>query len=161
MSAQISPEIVAWTQILLHSYQRLMGRDLLLERVFSYIDQAQALDQASFVVVSHGTQIDPILNYGNQSALNLWEMSWDEMIQTPSRLTAEPVNQGIRQEMLRQVAKTGFIDNYQGIRISKNGRRFWIDRAIVWNLADADGHFCGQAATFAEWQFCDKNPPEN
>ncbi len=161
MSAQISPEIVAWTQILLNSYQRLMGRDLLLERVFSHIDQAQALDQASFVVVSHGTQTDPILNYGNQLALNLWEMSWDEMIQTPSRLTAESVNREIRQQMLQQVAKTGFIDNYQGIRISKNGRRFRIDRAIVWNLADTDGHFCGQAATFAEWQFCDKNPPKN
>jgi MEKHLA domain len=161
MSAQISPEIVAWTQILLHSYQRLVGRDLLLERALSQIDQAQALDQASFVVISHGTQTDPILNYGNQLALNLWEMSWDEMMQTPSRLTAESVNWEIRQQMLRQVAKTGFIDNYQGIRISKNGRRFRIDRAIVWNLVDADGHFCGQAATFAEWQFCDKNPPEN
>jgi MEKHLA domain len=165
MSNEIKPEIVAWTQILLDSYQQLLGKDLILDRSISPIDQAHALDQASFVLVSHGTEPDPILNYGNQMALKLWEMSWDELTATPSRLTAEPVNQEIRQQMLLQVANQGFIDNYQGVRISKSGQRFMIDRAIVWNLTDTAGNYCGQAATFDQWQFVDspsqptKNPP--
>jgi MEKHLA domain len=153
MTDGISPEIVAWTQIILDSYHRWVGRQLIGERSVSPLDQAQALDRAAIVVVSHGTQADPILNYGNQLALNLWEMSWSELTQTPSRLTTEPVNREIRQQMLRQVAQTGFIDNYQGIRISKNGQRFMIDRATVWNLTDTAGSYCGQAATFATWKF--------
>jgi hypothetical protein len=37
------------------------------------------------------------------------------------------------------------------MRISSSGRRFWIERATVWNLLDADGVYRGQAATFADW----------
>jgi MEKHLA domain len=146
-------EIVAWTQIILDSYHLLLGKDLIVDRSITPIDQAHALHQASFVLVSHGTEPDPILNYGNQMALQLWEMSWDELTATPSRLTAEPVNQEIRRQMLRQVANQGFIDNYQGVRISNSGQRFMIDRAIVWNLTDPAGNYCGQAATFDQWQY--------
>ena len=55
-----------------------------------------------FVVASHGLQDDPILNYGNQVALDLWEMNWEQFTQTPSRLTAEPVNREERARMLEQ-----------------------------------------------------------
>jgi hypothetical protein len=165
MSDEISPAIVAWIQIVLNSYQQLLGKDLIVDRSITPIAQAHALNQVSFVLVSHGTEPDPILNYGNQMALQLWEMSWDELTATPSRLTAEPVNQEIRRQMLLQVASQGFIDNYQGVRISNSGQRFMIDRAIVWNLTDPAGNYCGQAATFDQWQFVDslshptKNPP--
>jgi MEKHLA domain len=115
--------------------------------------QAQLIYQAPFVVVSHGTQADPVLNYGNQIALELWEMDWIQLTQTPSRLTAEPVNRSERQVMMAQAQQQGFIDNYRGIRISSSGRRFEIDRAIVWNLTDPQGQPCGQAATFANWQY--------
>jgi MEKHLA domain len=157
MTDEITPEIVAWTQILLDSYRQLLGKDLIPDRTVSHLDQARALDQAVWVVVSHGLEADPILNYGNQVALRLWAMSWAELTQTPSRLTAEPVNWAVRQQMLQQVAQQGFIDNYQGVRISKHGQRFWIDRAIIWNLTDSGGNYCGQAATFAEWQLLDKS----
>ena len=30
-----------------------------------------------FTVASHGMEPDPVLNYGNQVALDLWEMSWE------------------------------------------------------------------------------------
>ncbi len=157
MSKEISPEIVAWTQIILDSYHQLLDKDLMIDRSMSPLDQAHALNQASFVVVSHGTEADPILNYGNQMALSLWEMSWDELTATPSRLTAEPVNQEIRQQMLSQVASQGFIDNYQGIRIAKSGKRFMIERVIVWNLTNTAGNYCGQAATFDQWQYMPKD----
>lgn len=155
MSDEISPEIVAWIQIVLNSYQQLLGKNLAIDRSISPLDQAVAVDQAFFVLVSHSTEADPILNYGNQMALKLWEMSWSELTKTPSRLTAEPVNQEIRQQMLSQVANQGFIDNYQGVRISKGGQRFMIKQTTIWNLTDPAGNYCGQAATFAQWQFID------
>jgi hypothetical protein len=51
------------------------------------------------------------------------------------------------------VREHGFVDDYSGIRISKNGRRFRIRQATVWNLVDASGAFAGQAATFGRWEF--------
>jgi hypothetical protein len=43
------------------------------------------------------------------------------------------------------------VDDYSGVRVSKSGRRFRIERAIVWNLTDAAGTHCGQAASFDRW----------
>jgi hypothetical protein len=37
-------------------------------------DVAQFLFEAPFVVVSHGIEANPILNYGNKKALTLWEL---------------------------------------------------------------------------------------
>ena len=108
---------------------------------------------SSFVVASHGMQDDPLLNYGNRTALNLWEMSWEELTSTPSRLTAEPPNQDERAQMLQRAAQHGYIDDYRGIRISKTGKRFLVEQAIVWNVVDDQGHKHGQAATFSTWSF--------
>ena len=114
---------------------------------------ARALADAPFVVVSHGTQADPILNYGNRAALALWEMEWDEFTRTPSRLTAEAPERTERARLLAAVAQHGFIDDYSGIRISKTGRRFRIFQATVWNLEAETGQPCGQAAMFDRWEF--------
>jgi MEKHLA domain len=147
-------QIICWTQILLNSYRQLLSSELLVGAALLPAEQqAQLIYLAPFVVVSHGTQADPVLNYGNQIALELWEMDWIQLTQTPSRLTAEPVNRSERQVMMAQAQQQGFIDNYRGVRISSSGRRFEIDRAIVWNLTDPQGQLCGQAATFANWQY--------
>ncbi|MBE9167309.1 MEKHLA domain-containing protein [Pleurocapsales cyanobacterium LEGE 06147] len=142
------PQIITWSQILLDSFQQLLGYEL-ISRQDTALEQARALFLAPFVVVSHGTQTDPILNYGNQRALQLWEMTWEDFTRTPSRLTAEPVNREERQQILQQVAKQGYVDDYRGVRISSKGKRFLIEDAIVWNLIDRQGQFCGQAATFS------------
>ena len=114
---------------------------------------AQKVFEAPFVLVSHGTEADPVLNYGNAAALALWEMSWEELTRTPSRLTAEAPNREERAKLLETVSRHGFIDDYSGVRISKSGRRFRIRRATVWNLLAADGKPCGQAAMFDRWEF--------
>lgn len=137
---------------LVRSFKKWTGRDLLAGN-FSPPELAEKVFNASFVLVSHGIQADPILNYGNRAALELWEMSWDELTRTPSRLTAEAPNREERARLLDAVTRQGFSDNYSGIRISKNGRRFQISRAIVWNLISETGEPCGQAATFSEWKF--------
>jgi MEKHLA domain len=146
------PQIIYWTGILLDSYCQLIGKDL-IDRNQSPNIQAEMLYQVSFVVVSHGIETNPVLNYGNQIALDLWEMDWEHFTQTPSKSTAEPVNQAAREVMMAQVLRQGFVENYRGVRISSSGRRFEIDRAIIWNLTDLYGQPCGQAATFASWTY--------
>ncbi|MEM9276147.1 MAG: MEKHLA domain-containing protein [Cyanobacteria bacterium P01_F01_bin.143] len=146
----MQPQVIDWSQILLDSFEHFLGYQLIL-RDGDQKAQAQALFEAPFVVVSHEMQADPILNYGNQTALELWSMTWEELTQTPSRLTAEPMNREKRELILRQVARQGYIDNYTGVRISSTGTRFLIEKTIIWNLVNRSGDKCGQAATFAHW----------
>ena len=89
-----------WIQWLLDSYAFWLKREL-VERTGSMDEQGRRLFLAPFVVVSHVESPDPILNYGNQPALDLWEMTWAEFTATPSRLTAEPVNRDERARTLR------------------------------------------------------------
>lgn len=50
------------------------------------ITTAQQLDaNTRFGILSHGTQPDPIYNYGNTAALNLFEQTIDRLCETPSR----------------------------------------------------------------------------
>ena len=142
--------VIEHVQLLLDSFARLLGRELVL-REGSAVEQAERLFQAPFVVVSHGTEADPVLNYGNAVALALWEMTPEQLRQTPSRLTAEPVHRDERARLLERTHRDGYVDDYSGVRISASGKRFRIERAIVWNLADAAGNHRGQAATFDAW----------
>ncbi|MCC2641844.1 MAG: uncharacterized protein K0S45_2257 [Nitrospira sp.] len=146
------PPVIEWCQLLLDSYRHWIGRDL-LQRAGGPEEQAQAMFLAPFVVVSHGAEVDPMLNYGSQLALNLWELTWDELRRTPSRLTAEAVNRAEREWMLEQARTRGYMGNYRGVRISSSGRRFLVEDAIVWNVIDRTGHRLGQAATFSQWTF--------
>lgn len=149
MATPLTAQRIAHLQRLAESYQRLTGRLLVPaggpERV------AQAIEQAPFVVLSHGTEPDPILNYGNATALALWEMDLATLCRTPSRLTAEAPAQEARERVMAAVARDGFIDGYSGVRISASGRRFRIEQVTIWNIVDAAGNYHGQAATFPHW----------
>ncbi len=147
-----SPWVVEWTQHLLDSYARLVEEELVLREGKS-IEQAERLFTSPFVVASHRLEDDPILNYGNQAALDLWEMDWEQFTQTPSRLTAEPVNREERARMLEQARTQGYISDYRGVRISQSGKRFLVERATVWNVQKLDGTPLGQAAAFSHWTF--------
>ena len=147
--SQMDPD-VAHVQVLLDSFARLLGREL-LPRTGSPERQCEALFTAPFVVVSHGAEPDPLLTYGNAAALALWEMTAAEFRGTPSRFTAEPVHREERARLLDRTRRRGYVDDYSGVRISRSGRRFRVERAIVWNLATASGAACGQAATFDRW----------
>lgn len=142
---------LAHAATLARSFRHWLRRDL-VPGVTKPRALAEALFHAPFVLVSHGTQADPVLNYGNRAALALWEMSWDELTRTPSRLTAEPVARDERARLLAEVTAHGHIADYAGVRISKSGRRFRIQQAIVWNLLDEAGGHHGQAAMFDRWE---------
>lgn len=139
------------SQLLLDAYQKWLAVDL-IDRDGTPMAQAQRLYDAPFVVVAHGTQADPILCYANQTALDLWETDLTSLLKMPSRLTAEPLHRDERARLLERTTRDGYVDDYRGIRISSSGRRFEIAQAIVWNLVDQAGVYCGQAATFSSWK---------
>ena len=113
---------------------------------------ARAVFFAPFAVVSHDSAADPVFNYANKTALDLFGMTWEEFTSLPSRRSAEIPERAERARLLAEVRSKGFIGNYTGVRISKSGRRFRIANATVWNLADEDGTPRGQAAMFAKWE---------
>lgn len=137
---------------MIRSHRHFTGRDL-LPGVGDGRELARRIHEAAFVLVSHGTEADPVLNYGNAAALALWVMTWEEFTRTPSRFTAEAPNREERARLLAAVTERGFIDDYSGVRITRTGRRFRIARATVWNLLTETDGPCGQAATFAEWEW--------
>jgi len=137
--------------LLRRSLRALTGRDLLAGDS-SPEAAAEWLYRAPFVLLSHDTAPDPILTYGNCCALDLFELTWDQLVQMPSRLTAEASDREERDRLLVRVTAQGTIDDYAGVRVSRTGRRFRIEAATVWNLTDGEGRYQGQAATFAVWR---------
>ena len=136
--------------MLLNSYAHWNQTEL-ISRHGPPLEQARRLFAAPFVVASHGIEAEPILNYGNAKALELWEMNWEEFTTIPSSHTAEPVNQAERARMLQEAAHNGMIQNYRGARISKSGNRFLVEKATVWNVIDKNKNKIGQAVTFDTW----------
>lgn len=139
---------------LLSSLHRWTGKNL-VDAALPLAQQARALFDAPFAVLSHNSAADPLLNYANRAGLKLFELSWQELIELPSRATAESIHQQERARLLARVRENGFIDDYRGVRISKNGRRFAIEQATVWDLIDAQGAHYGQAVTFSRWRYLD------
>ena len=140
------------TRLILSNYRRLLGRDL--AGIAEGPAAAEQLFDAPCAVLSalgpFGS--DHAFNYANRTALQLFEYSWDELMGKPSSASAEPVHRDERRKLLDAVGRDGFIENYSGIRISKNGRRFRIKEATVFNLLDDEGKYVGQAATFSDWE---------
>lgn len=133
--------------LLTGSFARLVGKPL--------VSEGQGPDwlyrDAPFAVLAHNTDADPRFIYANKAAQTCFEYGWDAFITLPSRLSAEAPDRAERQRLMESVTRDGFISDYRGIRISRTGRRFWIENGIVWNLIDRDGHLRGQAATFSGW----------
>ena len=148
------PEIVAHSQILLDSFRDRLGREL-FARSGDRTDESRRLFEAPFVVVSHGTEADPILNYANRAALKVWETDFATLTSMPSRLTAEAPEREERARLLERTARDGYVADFRCVRISTSGRRFQIERVTVWNLVDAAGRPVGQGATYADWSFLD------
>ena len=116
-------------------------------------EQAKQAFNADYVLLAHSGSNDPIFNYANQTALGLFEMSWDEFTNMPSKYSAESDERGKREQFLADVAEKGYSKNYSGIRISKSGRRFEIKNVILWNVNDAANNRIGQAALFHEYEY--------
>jgi len=147
-----SPPIDTVSAVLLESYRRIVGKPL----VPVGLDDAQAArwlyEDAPFCILAHDTAADPQFIYANRAAQRCFEYSWAEFTTLPSRLSAEAPNRAGRQDLLDRVARDGFADGYRGLRISRSGRRFFIEDGTVWQLVDHRGGVHGQGAMFPRWQ---------
>jgi MEKHLA domain len=134
--------------LMLGNLKKWTGYDLIKEYGFSLDTLGAQVFNADFHILSHDSTENPILTYGNDRVLKLWEVSWEELTNMHSRDTAKPVDQAERAAMMAQVKAKNYIDGYGGIRISKTGKEFKISDGIVWNLFTSNGDFYGQAAWF-------------
>ncbi|AJY14968.1 MEKHLA domain-containing protein [Burkholderia multivorans] len=132
--------------LLADSYCRLLNRPLVPDGLNAADGAAWLYDAAPFGILAHDTSADPVFVYGNKRAQAIFEYGWDELTALPSRLSAEPMERRERQSFLEKVARDGFVSDYRGVRVTKSGKRFWIERATVWQLVDAGGIVRGQAA---------------
>lgn len=138
--------------LLLSNFEKLVGKELVPSNMSS-MEAVHFLFDAPFAVISHNSNADPLFNYANRKAMQLFEMVWPEIIGLPSRMSVEPANRDERARLLQRVTDKGYIDDYSGIRISSSGRRFKISDAVIWNLTNEQGEYVGQAAMFSNWEF--------
>lgn len=143
--------VVAHAALIAKSYE-FWTKQTLFDKSLVGVDLAKAMYHAPFVVVSHGTEADPIFNYGNLTAQKLWEITWDEITVMPSRLSAEPMEQSRRNLLLEEGKQRGITVLEKGLRVRKNGQRFYIKDVKLFNLIE-DGQYLGQGAVYMDWEF--------
>ncbi len=148
------PDVMSLSHHMSASYERLTGRNLgggtSWDDARSDLDIARDLYHHHEPLLCHDAADEPRFVYANMAAQHLWEMTWDDFIGLPSRLSAEPDERADRALMLARVAAQGFIDDYRGIRISSSGRRFLVERTTVWNVHDEVGNRIGQGAKIVQ-----------
>jgi hypothetical protein len=137
--------------LIIQSYRALLGREL-IPAICDDPNFAETLFHAPIAVISHDTAPDPVFNYANLQALALFEMSWEEFTQMPSRFSAAQAEWAEREKLLASVKAHGFVYPLQGVRASKTGKRFEVHDGAVWNLIDAGRQYRGQAACFFAWE---------
>ena len=122
--------------------------DKLLDGTVMVQEAAERLFKAPFVCASHDAE--DVFNYGNQAALSLWGLPWDEFVGMPSTKSAQDDDgiQSERRELLDKAAESGVIRDYSGVRQASDGRKFKVDGAIVWTITNKDGEKTGQAVRF-------------
>ena len=149
----LSDEVVQRCGWLAAGFRRWTGHEILSDLAHQPIDLARSLYDAPQVIVAHGTQIDPIFWFANRTAQRLWEVDWPMFIRMPSRQSVEAGEHDDRERLLARAQADGYVDDYQGVRISASGRRFRIQNVVLWNLRNEQDQPAGQAATFADWTF--------
>lgn len=144
-------EVVRRCGYLTNSFARWLKRPLLAESPAGPLALTQALYELDAVLVSHGTQADPVFWFANRAAQRLWDMDWKTFTAIPSRLSAEPDEQSARAQLLSRASRDGFIADYTGVRVSSKGQRFRIRDVVLWNIRDDHDQPAGQAALFTQW----------
>ena len=145
----LSPQLLGLTALLLESHQRLFQRPLV--RSTGIRLAAQELFVLDQVVLCHDGSEDPRFLYANRAALQLFSRNWEQMVGMPSRLSASANQRLSRREQLEFARRQDKLENYSGVRVNSQGRRFQIRGARIWSLIDQERHYSGQAACFSQW----------
>ena len=139
-------------KLLCSSYKHWAGKQLITEYQNTK-NLIEALFDAPFALVSHGTETESVFNFGNRNALKLFELTWEQFIQLPSRKSADQENQEDRARLMARVNADGYATDCKGVRISSTGKHFLIEGATVWNVIDQNNKYHGQAAMFTQWSY--------
>ncbi len=146
--------VVELAKCIVDSHQRVVGTRLIDgSNVMTDKQVATTLYELPAIVLSHDGATDPTFTFANLAAQQLFEYSWEQFLTLRSRQSAEHDQRSARSEMLARAAKTGYISDYQGIRVSASGKRFEIKQAVIWNVSDDCGSLIGQAAVFDDWKY--------
>jgi hypothetical protein len=158
-SMHFTPDIIQLSQWICQSYKHHLGVPLLDCDGCNPLEITEQLHHAPFVVLAHDENDDPTFNYANLAGQYLWEMEWAEFTRLRSRFSADLPGQEERLLSLEEARRKGFIQNYQGVRISRSGRRFTIKDATLWNVYNDSGIYAGQAVMFERWEFLSARGP--
>lgn len=139
--------VTPWIKAAAQSYQRLLNTPLWDGESGDVLAQAE---RAPFALLMHNGGKDPVFQYANARARDLFGYTLEEFRNLPSRLSAEPDKREERADMLRRAAHEGYFLGYEGVRITKDGQRFRIANAVIWQVQDAHGKLIGQAARIPE-----------
>lgn len=103
-----------------------------------------------YVLISHGTEDEPIFNFGNVAALTAFFRSWESLIAMPSAksVVLRSVDEEMRIQLMQKVTDDNFVEGASGIRIRDDGTYLKFMDAVVWNCFDEEGCKIGQAAFF-------------
>jgi len=113
------------------------------------IATATALDaDTRFGILSHGTQADPIFNYGNRASLELFEQTIEALCRTPSRRSTVPELEEDRSQLIAAIETDGHGTIEHAIRVGATGTLFRIKRIVVWTVRDDARNRIGLAAIY-------------
>jgi MEKHLA domain len=133
---------------MLEQLKKWTGYDPIAEYGFAFDTLGEQVFKADFYILSHDRSADPILTYGNNRVLELWEVDWEELTKMHSKDTAKSVDRQDRSVMMAQVKRDNYLSGYSGMRVSKTGKEFKILDGVIWNMFADNGDFYGQAAWF-------------
>mmetsp|Transcript_33049 Transcript_33049/g.79885 ORF Transcript_33049/g.79885 Transcript_33049/m.79885 type:complete len:222 (+) Transcript_33049:64-729(+) len=113
------------------------------------VTTAALLDENQrFGVLSHGTQPDPIFNYGNKASLELFGYKIEDLCRTASRLSTVPELMKDRENLIKDIETCGYGYIDDAVRVKSDGELFVIDRILVWTLFDKTDKRIGLAAVY-------------
>lgn len=148
-------DIISHVTLVDESLRKLSGEGVFERMGLSVSDETTDIyehicQNERFVLITHGTESDPIFNYGNIAALEAFVRTWEDLRTIPSRQSVvfRSQDEEIRIKLLKTVTDTGFVEGATGIRVRGDDKFMRLVNAVVWNCYDNDGVYIGQAALF-------------
>ena len=118
-------------------------------QVVQNITTPEQLDQNErFGILSHGTQEDPIYNYGNQASLILFDQTLENLCKTPSRYSTVESLMDDREQLIQQINDAGYGTISDAVRTTTKGKLFVIQTIWIWHVYHPDGRRIGLAALY-------------
>lgn len=136
-----------WIRLSSNSLERITGKTL-YETI--HVETAQQVhENERYAVLSHDTAGDPVYNYGNRAAVEVFKWPEDEFYQLPSRYSApDGTIRNSRSTDIQDAIDSDLKTIALAIRQTKHGELFQLTDVMLWNVYDDDGHRVGQTAIY-------------